>query len=94
MAVKFYSDVTKKVYDNEDECKKAEEALTNRTAARKEDAEKVEVAHKQYVEARKIYENTLSEFCKKYGAYHKTITEKDLDELNWSVRDILKYFFI
>lgn len=75
--MKYYSDVTKKLYESVDELKKAEAELTDRAAARKKDADKVEKAYDAYIEARKEYEKVLADFCNKYGAYHKTYTSKD-----------------
>lgn len=86
--MKFYSEQTKKFYDTESECQDAEEKYlaekTNKAAARKADAEKVEKAFNELKAARENYNAALSDFCKKYGAYHKTLTEKDrLDPIDW-----------
>ena len=75
--MKYYSDVTKKLYESVDELKKAEAEITDKAAARKKDADKVEKAYNAYIEARKEYEKVLTEFCNKHGAYHKTYTSKD-----------------
>ena len=75
--MKYYSEVTNKVYDTVNELKEAEAEITNKANARKADAEKVEAARKKWVDARLEYDRALSEFCKKYGAYHKTYTSKD-----------------
>lgn len=84
--MKYYSEVTKKVYDTVNELKEAEMEITNKVNARKADAEKVEAAEKACIEARIAYEKTLSDFCKKHGAYHKTFNaneaEKDLISLS------------
>ena len=87
--MKFYSEQTKKFYDSEKECAEAEEKYltekTNKAAARKADAEKVEKAFSELKAARENFNTALSDFCKKYGAYHKTLTEKDglIDPIDW-----------
>lgn len=81
--MKYYSEVTKKVYDTVNELKEAEMEVTDKMNARKADAEKVEVAYKACVDARVAYEKALSEFCKKYGAYHKTF-RADEAEKEWN----------
>lgn len=84
--MKYYSEVTNKVYDTVNALKEAEMEVTNKANARKADAGKVEAAEKACVEARVAYEKTLSDFCKKYGSYHKTFnvdnTEKEWDSLS------------
>ena len=75
--MKYYSEVTKKVYDTVNELKEAEMKVTNEVNARKADAEKVEAAYKACVDARVAYEKELSEFCKRHGAYHKTFKAED-----------------
>ena len=79
--MKYYSDVTKKLYESVDELKKAEAEITDKAAARKKDADKVEKAYNAYIEARKEYEKVLTEFCNKHGAYHKTYTNKDAGDV-------------
>ena len=95
--MKYYSEVTKQLYDNEETCKKAEVAVQEKekleklkkeqeAANRKVAAEKVEAARKAYVEAQKNYKNVLSDFCKQYGAYHTSLSSKDFDD--WSIFDL------
>lgn len=79
--MKYYSDVTKKLYESVDELKKAESEIVDKAAARKRDADKVEKAYNAYIEARKEYEKVLTEFCNKHGAYHKTYTSKDAGDV-------------
>jgi len=78
--MKYYSEITKQVYDSEAACYAAERKEKAKTDARKKEAEKVETARKKLAEARDEYENTLAEFCKKYGAYHTSIDLSDKDE--------------
>ena len=79
--MKYYSDVTKRLYDSVTDLKNAEAEITDKAAARKKDAEKVEKAYNAYIEARKEYEKTLADFCNKHGAYHKTYTSKDAGDV-------------
>ena len=86
--MKFYSEETKKFYDSEKECTEAESKYliekNTKAAARKADAEAVEQAAKDLKAAREAYNEALSNFCKKYGVYHKTFTEKDVvDPFDW-----------
>ena len=75
--MKYYSEVTKKIYDTTDELEKAEKAITDKAAARKKDAAEVENAYTEMVKARENYNKVLADFCSKHGAYHKTITKSD-----------------
>lgn len=90
MAVKIYSDVTKKFYDDEAAALKAEEEVKTRTeektARRKQMADTVDVkrtacdkARIAYEKAREEYHEALDKFCKEYGAYHYTMTDKDVE---------------
>lgn len=74
----YYSEILKKYFDTEEACLKAEEEYNEKHKAEllaKEEktakAKEVEEAYKKYIELR-------SEFIKKYGAYHMTLTNKDL----------------
>lgn len=84
MAVKIYSDVTNKFYDNEAAALKAEEevkkAQDEKTARRKKMAETVDVKRKAYDKALKEYHEALDNFCKNYGSYHYTLADKDLED--------------
>lgn len=84
MAVKIYSDVTNKFYDNEAAALKAEEevkrAQDEKTARRKKMAETVDAKRKAYDKARKEYREALDSFCKDYGSYHYTLADKDLED--------------
>lgn len=84
MAVKIYSDVTNKYYENEAAALKAEEevkkAKDEKAARRKEMALHVEEKRKVYDQARKEYHEALDNFCKEYGTYHYTLTDKDLED--------------
>lgn len=77
--MKYYSEVTKNMYDSVDELENAEKALSNKTAERKKDAAEVESAYNALIDARKNYNRVLEKFCEKHGAYHKTIRAVDAD---------------
>lgn len=85
MAVKFYSDVTKKYYDDQAAAEKAEQDIIktrdDKLARRKESAKKVEDYRKAYIDARKAYYEELTKFCKEFGAYHATVSKEEADSL-------------
>lgn len=89
MAVKIYSDVTKKFYDDEAAALKAEQELeakrTEAAEVRKQMAQEVEEKRKALQKARKEYDEALSKFCEKYGTYHISLGKKDLDHIFWDV---------
>ena len=91
--MKYYSDITKKLYDTTEELEKAEKEIVDKNSARKADAEKVDKAYKEFAEARKNYNNELYAFCKKHGAYHKTIKDEDINS-ETSPWDIFSFFNI
>lgn len=92
--MKYYSEITNKVYNTVNELKEAESEVTSKANARKADAEKVEVARKKWIEARVEYDRTLSEFCKKYGAYHKTYSSDDVRKEWSSLSEMINDLFL
>ena len=90
--MRYYSDETRKFYETEEDCKKAEETLAlerkkqeevalQKSAARKEAAKKVEDAYKDLLNAKKIYNEELNAFCKEYGSFHMTLNKDNM--LDW-----------
>lgn len=78
--LKYYSDLTQKVYDTEEELTKAEAEVTNKKNAREARAKEVEEAFEAAHEANAHARELLEAFCKDYGRYHKTFTKaSDLD---------------
>lgn len=77
--MKYFSEITKKTYDTEEDCLKAEAELTAEKEERKLAAKEVDEAENEFYKARKVYLDKLDEFCKKYGAYHKTISSNNLN---------------
>lgn len=71
--MKYYSEITKKMYDSVKELENAEKEVSDKNNARKEDAAKVEKAYKDWMAARENYSKVLIDFCAKYGAYHTTV---------------------
>ena len=101
--MKYYSELTKKLYDSEkalidaeNEVKveqiKKEQAEAAAKKQRAEDAKVVEEAFEKMKAARKEYQEAIANFCKKHGAYHKTLTEKDLPEADFSLLNLFDVF--
>lgn len=81
--MKYYSEKTKKYYDDEKSCVSAEKEYDKAHAVelrkaeeRKEAAKKVEDAYKKAAEACKEYNKILNEFVDEYGSYHMTVTDR------------------
>lgn len=79
MIEKYYSEVLQKTFDTKEECLKAEKAYEEKHKAelqlkeeRAAEAKKVEEAFTKANEAYKEARKQLSEFCTKYGSFHKT----------------------
>ena len=92
--IKFYSDKTKDWYNSAADAVKAEELHDKKVAeekakkeqlanTRKARAEEVENAFKEVEEAKKKANTLLSEFCKDYGAFHKTYKEGETVPALW-----------
>lgn len=89
--MKYYSEETKKFYESIEDCKEAEaefkkekeEKLAEEQAKavlRKEAAHDVQVKQEAYLKAKEEYCEALKDFCCKYGAYHTSLSWKDLDD--------------
>lgn len=89
----YYSEMTKKNYKTEDECRAAEadflsarekekRAREEKAAARKEKAAQIEAARKEMVSAQNKYKELIEDFVKNYGSYHySTQSVKDVPTL-------------
>jgi len=99
--MKYYSDVTKKFYDNANDCLTAERELIAKqekeeyekkriAAERKAAADKVEAARKAMNEAQSAYKKELEAFCSKYGSYH--YSTKDVSDIPTLFNDIFNIF--
>lgn len=91
--MKFYSELTKKLYDTQEDLQKAEIALTKSKADRAERAKEVEKALKEANEASKKANKLLQEFVKDYGSFKTTIKDENVDanSIFWDVFD--KFIF-
>ncbi len=95
--MKYYSDITKDLYESAEACaeaeaaelkarKEAEEAAVKKSKERKTRADEIDNAFKALKEAQQHYYDLVSEFVKDYGYYHKSYT---LDEIG----DLFTHFF-
>lgn len=85
--MKYFSEKTNKLYDSEDELKKAELAVSEEKqkaeVAKQERAaaaKKVEDAFKAAAKANQKAQKALDDFTAKYGSFHKTWTGKDAED--------------
>ena len=83
--MRFYSDVTKQVYDTEELLKEAEEKEEQKLAKvklekeeRAAEAKVVEEAFKNANEAYKEAQKKMNEFVQKYGSFHYSVTNSNL----------------
>lgn len=84
ITLKFYSDVTKKLYDTEEALQKAEIAVDEKKNARETRAKEVEAAIKAAQDANKKAHDLLSQFCADYGSYHTSISNvSDSSLFDW-----------
>ena len=91
--MKFYSELTKKLYDTQEDLQKAEIEVTKSKADRAERAKEVEKALKEANEANKKANKLLQEFVKDYGSFKTTIKDENVDanSIFWDVFD--KFIF-
>ena len=91
--MKFYSELTKKLYDTQEDLQKAEITLTKSKADRAERAKEVEKALREANEASKKANKLLQEFVKDYGSFKTTIKDENVDanSIFWDVFD--KFIF-
>ena len=100
--MKYYSEMTDKVYETQEECEKAEEALVAKKQAEEEkqlalknerEARSKEVveAFKEAREAETKAQKLLNEFVKDYGSFHISYNGKSSMP---SMFDILDNFFL
>ena len=74
--MKYYSDMTNKLYDSV-EALEAEELKIKQMEEAKRKA-KEEAERKAAEEAHKVYMMKLNDFCEKYGAFHMTLKGDDI----------------
>lgn len=84
--MKYYSQITKKLYDTQDELTKAEIEAVKAKSDRAERAKEVENALKAANDASKKANDLLSAFVRDYGSFKTTIKDEDAGKTNfWSV---------
>ncbi len=87
--MKYYSDITNKVYDSVDALEKEEQKIAEENAAkekaaaekkanREARAKEVEEALKFALEAQKEANDKLQAFCKDYGTFHTSLKDADM----------------
>jgi CRISPR/Cas system CMR subunit Cmr6 (Cas7 group RAMP superfamily) len=97
--VKFYSDITKKVYENAAAAKEAEEKLEKekiqREDLKKQMTEKIEYARKNLEDIQKEYRDiiktaereyneAIANYCKEFGEYRVKFYDDDELNLLWN----------
>ena len=101
--MKYYSELTRKFYENEKDCIEAEEKLRKDLEAveeeqrkaseiRRQRAAEVEQVRDEFLAARKKYNDTLAKFCEDYGAYHCSIKNASPSSINDYFDSILNLF--
>ena len=84
--MKYYSEITKKLYDSKDELVTAEAETVKAKAYRAERAKEVEKALKEATEMNKKAQDLLNAFVKDYGSFKTTIKDEDGMTRNyWSI---------
>ena len=86
--MKYFSEITKKVYDSTEELETAEnevldeqKAQEEKLAKRAERAKEVEAAYAKAAEAKEQADELLNEFLKDYGSFHTTV-KKPIKRIN------------
>lgn len=86
--MKYYSEITKELYDTKEELTAAEVEATKAKADRAERAKEVNDALKAANEAQKHANKLLSDFVADYGSFKTTLTDKDVDAKGfWDIFD-------
>ena len=80
----FYSPTLKRFFKDEEQGLKEEKEFQEKTLAETKAKEEKTKAYKKYLQLR-------SDFIKKYGVYHMTLSEKDLP--TGSLFDLFDHFF-
>lgn len=101
--MKYYSDLTQKIYETEEDLKKAEKELNEKLSlqkkkdeARKQDYQKVVEAYDIANKKREEADALLDAFLKKYGRVHGTTDQKqfvDAKKYMDSQKDLINIIF-
>lgn len=90
--MKYYSEVTKQLYDSKEDLVKAEVAVTKSKADRAERAKEVNEALKAANAAQKKANDLLAKFVKDYGSFKTTLKDEDIQvDSFWDLFD--KFMF-
>lgn len=79
--MKYFSEVTKKVYDTVEALEQAEAAVNTAKEAQDAAEKRVEAAMAAARKARKAADAELKSYCEKYGTYKAT--DRTADNLKW-----------
>ena len=86
--MKYFSEITEKVYDTPEELETAEKevldeqkAQEEKLAKRAERAKEVEAAYAKAAEVKEHADELLNEFLKNYGSFHTTV-KKPIKRIN------------
>lgn len=83
--MKYFSEITKELYDSKEDLIKAEVKATKAKSDREVKAKEVEKLIKEATEATKKANKALSDFVKEYGGFNTTI--KDTPASFWDILD-------
>lgn len=91
--MKYYSQITKKLYDDKNELIKAEVEATKAKTDRETKAKEVTELLKAANEASKKANEALSNFVKEYGSFKTTIKDSDVNVRSnfWDLFDRLMF---
>ena len=90
--MKFYSEITKELYDTNEALVKAEVEATKAKSDRAEKAKEVTELLKEANEATKKANKALASFIKEYGSFKTTIKDENVDVNSfWDIFD--KFMF-
>ena len=90
--MKYYSEITKKLYDDKDALVKAEVEATKAKTDRAQKAKEVTELIKKANEATKAANKALNDFVKEYGSFKTTIKDQDVDNNFGSFWDVFDKF--
>ena len=76
--MKYFSEVTKKIYDTENELEEAEKAVENEKLIYEADVKKLNEAYEAMKAAEKAYDAATKEFNKKHHGNHREDLLTDL----------------
>ena len=92
--MKYFSEITKQLYDTKEALVKAEVEATKAKTDREVKAKEVEKLIKEATEATKKANKALSDFIKEYGSFKTTLKNEDYSTYNnafWNIFD--KFLF-